>query len=228
MQKQIDIKQLPALGNLSVRGRGYLEAFAKILEGRRLFEAGTLELEQLERASGKSLSGDGGAEVTESVLRLKGGINMKALKDFLKDGPLSSHELATRMGRAPGTIRRILVEDIEICRVGVGNKTKWALKGQVKSTKTIAAKVVRRVSRKSDTLLPIDEKEQEADNAAVLDYLKKHPKSSMQKIQKGLGRSFYPIKRAILNLEAQGKIWKSSSNKPQGGKLFSWELLNAK
>jgi len=63
------------IGNISVRGRGYYEAVMKIAEGQKLIEAGTLELAQLDgRAPGarrRSLSGDGGVEVTRSVSLLK-------------------------------------------------------------------------------------------------------------------------------------------------------------
>jgi hypothetical protein len=119
----IDIsKILPLLGNLSVRGRGYLEAVAKILQGQELTNAGLLELAQLDGAGG-------GSEVTNEVRAL---INktwdVNTLKKFLKEeGPLSSGQMAVKLGVNADTIRRALVKEVGVKRTGTGSAMKWEL-----------------------------------------------------------------------------------------------------
>lgn len=206
MHSQIDISQFPALRNISVRGRGYLEAFAKILEGQRLIDAGTLELRQLDGSGGKSLSGEGGVDVTDTVMRLSKPIDVGALKDYLKDGPLASGELAARIGCNPDTVRRALLEDGEVQRIGVGSQSKWELReGSATKRvppKTIAPKVVRRP--KKDPNFGVEAPRCKL----VLEAVQKDPWFTTHRLTKEILRNHKTVVRVCDLLQKAGMLWK--------------------
>lgn len=146
---------------LSAKGKGYIEAVIKLTEGQRMVEEATIEIAALD---GKKLKGSkgpthmqaGGIIVTDSVRDLaKPKITPEYLKTFLKDGPLSSRELAAKAGCINETARRVLAaaNDPQIQRLGNGNKTLWSLApstGRINKKAKVANKTARRAKPKSD------------------------------------------------------------------------------
>jgi DNA-binding transcriptional regulator YhcF (GntR family) len=211
----IDIsKILPLLGNISVRGRGYVEAVAKILQGQELTNAGLLELEQLDGAGG-------GSEVTNEVRAL---INktwdVAMLKGFLKkEGPLSSGQMALKIGVNPDTIRRALMKESDVKRTGIGGATKWELLEKEQARKTIAA---RKAAKKTKAAKAKTSYEPHIDRIKggtetckrVLEAIQKDPYSTINTLSRKLSRGYYTISAIVKFLKKKDMVWETKKANP--------------
>jgi DNA-binding transcriptional regulator YhcF (GntR family) len=205
----IDIsKILPLLGNLSVRGRGYLEAVAKILQGQELTNAGLLELAQLDGAGG-------GSEVTNEVRAL---INktwdVNTLKKFLKEeGPLSSGQMAVKLGVNADTIRRALVKEVGVKRTGTGSAMKWELLEKEQARKIIAAKKTK--TAKTEYEPHIDRiKGGMKTCQLVLETIQKDSFSTINTISRKMSRGYYTIAAIVRFLKKKDMVWETKKANP--------------
>lgn len=208
----IDISKLsPFLGNISVRGRGYLEAIVKIIQGKDMMDAGLLELEQLDGAGG-------GSEVTNEVRALINKTwNVATLKGFLKkEGPLSSGQMAVRIGVNPDTIRRALMKEVDVRRVGVGGATKWTLLEKKQARKILAAKTARKKSKVKTSYEPhIDRIKGGMETCQlVLETIQKNPFSTVNTVARKLSRGYYTVSAIVKFLKKKDMVWETKKTNP--------------
>lgn len=197
------------LETVSVKGRGYLEAALKIIEGTRLIKEGEGEMAHLD---GKSRSA-GGRQIDKTSLvtraRSKGTKTIAARtalrpKTAERRSPRTEAEIraaaALEMKKHPSMSLYRLIHVVggserrtrKIITAMMGKKRKPEPK---RATSTQAQRDAR----------PVNSVTEAADAAKILDLLKAAPGTTTM-FMKMLHRSFYPVERVLRALTKAGKI----------------------
>lgn len=131
--------QVPStvLNNMSAKARGYLEAAMKLAEALRMKEEAEEELAQLDGRSVKKKtkyhSKPGGRVSAPKAIKRKkktpSKVSAEDLVARLQKRPMTSGELAKKVGCSDSHVRTLLADSTDVHRVGSGNRVQWAVTG---------------------------------------------------------------------------------------------------